>query len=116
MNATKTVKSVELTEDIFSKLDAIIETTPEETTEEKELAPFSVGSVLYAQFTKVSSVMDFVIVKETEKAVLLECIFTRVWFPKSAFHIYKTIQEETFISSDVLVKPFFRRSASYIWG
>lgn len=115
----KNVKSVELTEDIFSKLDSIIEATPEETTvEEKaeELAPFAVGSVLYAQFTKISSVMDFKVIKETKKAVLLECIFTRVWFPKSAFHIYKTIKEETFISSDVLVKPFFRKSASYIWG
>lgn len=69
---------VELNDDVFAKLDAIIG--------DKVLNPFKVGSFIFAQFTKKSSVQAFTVKKETDKAVLLECNYTQVWFrSKSSF-------------------------------
>jgi hypothetical protein len=126
---TSTIASRELNDDTFAQLDAIIEGTKEsnevdDSTFEKldaiigdeVLNPFKVGSFIFAQFTPTSSIQAFTVKTETEKAVLLECNYTQVWFPKSAFQIELTKNEHGTNETDATVKYWFRSKSAFIWN
>ena len=63
-----------------------------------------------------SSVQAFTVKKETEKAVLLECNYTQVWFPKSAFQIELTKNEHGTNETDATVKYWFRSKSAFVWN
>ena len=124
-----TIASRELNDDVFAKLDAIIENTKEsnevddstfakldEIIGDQVLNPFKVGSFIFAQFTSISSVQAFTVKKETAKAVLLECNYTQVWFPKSAFQIELTKNEHGTNETDAVVKFWFRSKSAFVWN